>query len=144
MNDRLAQAESSGHWTIGALHDHIEHRFADLERLVDVRFTAQEQATKAALAAAEKAVEKAERLATTRADQQNEWRATVGDLVQTMMPRAEYIVAQTNLVEKVNDIASRQSACEGAGQRTDTIVPWLIAAAGGIVAIVSLLIDFTH
>lgn len=137
---RLERAQESGHWTIGALHDHIDRRIDDLEKRMDERFAAQEKATASALASAEKAVDKAERLATTRADQQNEWRATVGDLVQTMMPRSEYVLSHTSLVEKLNDVSLRLSCDEGAGKRTNDIIPWLIAAAGVIVAVASLLI----
>jgi hypothetical protein len=148
MNDRLAQAESSGHWTIGALHDHIDGRFRALEKLVDTRFEAQATLVAAAKTEAERASDRAERIASYDKAQANEWRQTIGDLTQMMMPRAEYIIAQTALVEKLNDVATRQNLCEGAGKRTDTIIPWIIAAAGvatgAIVAIVSLLIDFTH
>lgn len=143
-NHRLERAEESGRWTVGALHDHIDQRFEDLEKRVVERFDSQEKATAAALVSAEKAVLKAENLATTRADAQNEFRGTIADIVHTMMPRSEYILAHAALVEKLGDIASRQSCNEGADRRTDTIVPWLIAAAGGIVAIISLLIDFTR
>lgn len=131
-------------WTIGALHDHLERRFRDLEKLVDVRFDAQEKATKAALVSAEKAVEKAEKLATSRAEQQNEWRQTVTDLTRMMMPRAEFDTAHGNLVDRMTGLCERMDRAEGRTGQTHTIIPWLIAAAGVIVAVISFIVGFTY
>ena len=123
---------------------YVERRFADLETLIDTRFDAQETATRAALSAAKEAVDKAERLASIRADQQNEWRATVTDLTGLMMPRAEYRLAHDALCEKIETVGDRVTQVEGVKKGVNTVIPWIIASAGGIVAIVSLLIDFTH
>ena len=123
---------------------YVERRFHDLETLIDTRFDAQEKATKASLIAAEKAVLKAEGLATTRAEQQNEWRATVTDLTSLLMPRQEYQQAHAALVDKIGSVDDRVTRVESEKTGIARVVPWLIAAAGGIVAIISLLIDFTH
>lgn len=72
---------SDSAWTVQALYEHTDQRFNDLEQSIERRFDSQDAATKAALVAAEKAVDKAEQLATTRADDQNEWRETVNDVL---------------------------------------------------------------
>ena len=120
MNDkqtRVAKALASGEWTVSALHDHIETVLYLMEQRNQDRFASQERTTAAALKAAAKAVEKAERLADIRAASQNEWRGTVSD-----------IIAQG----------------KGSREQTDTLVPWLIAGAGVIVAAISIVINFTH
>jgi len=124
-----------------SLHEHMEPRFTDLERLIDTRFEAQEKATGAALASAEKAVAKAESLATTRSAQQNEWRGTVNDLITTMMPRAEYAIAHKSLVDKVNDVASCLDRGEGRSTGSNTVIAWVIAGLGVAVAFVTLLLS---
>lgn len=98
-----------------SLHHHFDRRFNDLEKRIDQRFDASEKATQAAMAAAEKAVLKAEALATTRADQQNEWRATVTDLIATTMSREAYDAAHLTLVEKIDALTERVNRAEGTG-----------------------------
>ena len=124
-----------------SLHEHMERRFTDLERLIDTRFEAAEKATCAALGAAEKAVAKAESLATTRSAQQNEWRGTVNDLITTLMPRAEYALAHKSLADKVNDVASCLDRGEGRSSGASTTLAWIIAALGVGVAVVALFVS---
>jgi hypothetical protein len=124
-----------------SLHEHMERRFTDLERLIDTRFEAAETATNAALEAAEVAVTKAEALATTRSTQQNEWRDTVNDLITTMMPRAEYALAHKSLVDKVNDVASCLDRGEGRSTGSNTVIAWVIAGLSAGVAVVTLLLN---
>ena len=113
-----------------SLHEHMERRFTDLERLIDARFEA-----------AEIAVAKAESLATTRSTQQNEWRDTVNDLINTMMPRAEYALAHKALADKVNDVASCLDRGEGRSTGSIATIPWAIAALGVVVAVVALFVS---
>ena len=49
---------------------------------------------------ADKAIDKAEALATHRAMQQNEWRATITEIMTSMVPRTEYAVQHQILAEK--------------------------------------------
>ena len=99
-------------WTVDTLKEYVESQGAACRRHTDDRFEAMEEETSRALASAEKAVEKAERLADVRADvqdriaaersrQQNEWRASLSDLGQTMLTRSEWAVQHQMLVERL-------------------------------------------
>ena len=139
----MSTGAANGDWPANtvSLHDHMERRFRDLERLIDTRFEAQEKITGAALASAEKAVAKAESLAATRSSQQNEWRATVNDLIATMMPRAEYALAHKSLADKLADVASCLDRGEGRSTGSNTVIAWVIAGLGVAVAFVTLLLS---
>lgn len=145
IEDRLEKALNTDQWNVNTLHDHLTMLISELDKRIDQRFAAQEAATKAAMLAAKEAVDKAEKLASTRADAQNEWRATLDDIVGRMLSKEEYNIAHENLVQRLNyenDIVSK-----GVGQRAGMAqtLTWVIA---GSIAIVSLgfgLIEmFTH
>ena len=117
-NSRLQRAQESDRWTVGALKDAVDQRFADtyaridtLERHMDERFDLQDEATKRALESAEKAVLKAESLASIRAENQNEWRGTTNDF-----------------------IAALKGESGGRGQ----VVAWIFGGIGALVGLVSL------
>ena len=108
------------------------------------RFTATEKAVGAALLSAEKAVLKAEDLATARAESQNEWRATTTDLVGQRMSRVEYDAAHKSLSEKIDAISSRLDRAEGTDTGTTRVIPWVIAAVGVLIAASSIIIQLAR
>ncbi len=138
-------------WTIAALHEHmslmltgLEKRMVDHFAAVDAHFATQDAATKSALESAEKAAEKAERLATSRAEQQNEWRQTVTDLAQQMMPRKEHEVTHVAVDSRLADLGSRLDKSQGRGSGASVTVAWLIAGAGVAVGLVSALANLAR
>lgn len=139
---RLERAEEMDRWNSNTLHDHLTAMLLELEKRMDQRFTAQETATNAALVAAEKAVLKAEALASDRASQQNEWRGTVNDLIQTMMPRSEYEQAHGSMETQLASITSRMDQTQGQQKGASATVAYVFAAAAGVVAIGSLVLTF--
>lgn len=152
---RLERAEETDRWTIGALKDHLEKAMTQQWKLTEALFKAQETATSAALAAAEKAVEaalvaqekavlKAEQLATARDHQTDVWKKTVMDRVDLALPRSEYAPAHAAVVKDIDDMATRLDTGSGRSAGVSATVAWIFAGLGGTVAIVSLLIDFTH
>jgi mevalonate kinase len=151
-SERLEKAIETGQWNVSTLHDHITEILLQMERRLDDRFTAQETATAAALAAAkeavnaamaaaEKAVLKAEALATSRAEQQNEWRQTVTDLTQTMMPRAEYEQVHGTLVTQMSDLVTRVNIKEGKGLGSSATMVWMFVGLAGAMSVITLVID---
>ena len=99
--------------SVDALKDDIQ---AQWERIVD-RFAAQETATSIALTAAEKAVVKAEILATARSAQQD---------------------------ERISDLATRAEQGMGRGEGQKSTLYGIAAAIASVVAIVSIIIQLSH
>lgn len=71
---------------------------------VDVRFADQEQAVQAALAAAEKAVVKAELAADKRFESVNEFRGQLTDQANTFISRLEYNANQKAIEQKIETL----------------------------------------
>ena len=83
-----------------ALQQEMDRRFADLASQLDRRFQDSERAVQAALAAAKKAVLKAETASERRFASVNEFRQTLTDQATTFMGRNEYLTAHQGLVDK--------------------------------------------
>ena len=77
------------HWSIEALKEYVDQRFASSEVAVTTALSSAEKAVGAALIAAEKAVEKAEAAQGRVNETQNEFRGTLRDQAADLMPRAE-------------------------------------------------------
>ena len=107
---RNRRGSDAGEWTCETLNEAITTHLDLLSNEMDRRFDAQAVATTTAMSSAEKAVLKAENLATARSEQQNEWRGTVNDLINTMMPRNEYRVIHEALAHQVTDAVSLLTA----------------------------------
>ena len=131
----MTEERRSG-WNVDSLKEHIDQRLDLLSEEIDRRFDAQEIATKTALTSAGKAVNKAEILATQRADQQNEWRGTVSDLISTTVNRAEFTAQHVALMEKIDALSGRLDRHEGgATNATTTRMGTYYLIAGGAVGI---------
>ena len=99
--------------SVDALKDDIQ---AQWERIVD-RFTAQEAATSLALTAAEKAVVKAELLASARSAQQD---------------------------ERISELSKRAEKGEGRGEGSKATLYGAGFAIATVVAVVSIIIQLSH
>ena len=86
-----------------------------LREYVDIRFDAQEKAVNAALAAADRAVAKAESSAERRFESVNEFRSTLADSARLLMPRAESEQAIKSLGDKIDSLTSRFNTREDQG-----------------------------
>lgn len=74
---------------------------------VDVRFDSQKESVLQALAAADRAVMKAETAAEKRFESVNEFRNTLSDQQRNLMPRSEVTAIVTALSDKI-DVATKQ------------------------------------
>ena len=122
-------------WTVETLKAHI-----------DCRFKQQEDATNKALASAQTAVDKAERLADIRSSaqdrmaeatkaQQNEWRASLQDMTATYVTQDQYATAHSTLVEKIDRLQVRLDRQEGTASGADKTVRWLFAGVGVLIGL---------
>ena len=118
--------ENVSGWTTDTLHTHVmrqldllredlKNRTAAEIRAHDLAFAAQSTAMKAALASAEKAVDAAlaaqkeavsvaQVVAEKRADIQNEWRASLNDVLSRAMPRAEAEAVIARATERIQEM----------------------------------------
>jgi hypothetical protein len=101
-----------------------------LREYVDVRFSAQEKAVEAALAAADRANIKAENAADKRFEAVNEFRKTLSDETATFVTRSEYMSTHKALEEKVTDLMSRVSAAENRGAGSSQTWSYVLGALG--------------
>src|SRR6478752_7363989 len=100
-------------WTVETLKEYLEaliaaHGMADRDR-----FDAQEKAVNAALAAAERAVTKAEIAAEKRFDSVNEFRAQLADQARDFMPRKEFEVQLGALSARVDMLTNSEQRSAG-------------------------------
>lgn len=103
---------------VKALRDEVLAQFASERRYTDAQFAAQKEAmsfgflsqreaTQSALAAADRAVNKAEDASTKRFDSVNEFRSTLSDQQRTLMPRAEAELLVKGLEGRVSDLSEQ-------------------------------------
>jgi len=95
-----------------------------LREYVDVRFEAQQKAVESALAAADRAVQKAEVAADKRFDSVNEFRNTLSDQTRTLIPRTEAEQQFKDVAEKLANLTTRLNAIEDRGRGAND--SWLI------------------
>lgn len=112
------------------LRDHLTMLLVATQDKNEVRFVAMEKATAAALAAAQRAVEKAEIAVEKRLEGMNEFRGTLSDQASMLMPRAEAENRLTTLSERVAALSSRIDRGEGKGSGLSAGWGYLIGAVG--------------
>lgn len=100
------------------------------ERANGQRFDAQEKAVSAALAAAKEAVVKAEAAAEKRFDSVNEFRNTLKDQQQTLLPRAEAVVQFKIMQERLDAIDARLTLIQGRSEGASWLWSIVLGLAG--------------
>jgi hypothetical protein len=110
-----------------------------LREYVDIRFEAQAEAVKSALASADRAVAKAEAASDKRFDAVNEFRASLNDNTRTLLPRAEAEQAFKAINEKLEQLTSRVNTRDDRGQGMSDIWGYIVGAIGILALIISYL-----
>lgn len=138
-------------WNVESLHAHVAGMRAEADRRYEQRFQDQEKAVAAALAAADRAVAKAELAANSRFDSVNEFRAQLTDQTATFLSRAEADtrtsaladrtdVALNNLSALLGALADRVGAIEGRSRGLNDGWGYVAGALGLIGMIISIII----
>lgn len=123
------------HGELVTLREYVDMRF---ESIRDEIRTAREE-TKTALAAADKAVAKAETASDKRFEGVNEFRAALSDSSRMLMPRAESEAMMKALSEKIEKIDDRISSREERSQGRGDLWGWIVGAVGALLAVVAYL-----
>lgn len=125
-----------------AERDRLYNLRADLQDKANMqRFESMERANSLALSVAKDAVSKAETAAEKRFDSVNEFRSTLKDQQQTLMPRVEAESRLKGIEERMALIQNRLDIITGNKQGTDWLWGVLIAAAIGAAIIFGFLFN---
>jgi|SRR6185369_100757 len=119
-----------------SLKEHFEDLLEEADKRYQQRFNDTKIAVDAALAAAEKAVTKAEMAAEKRFESVNEFRNTLSDQQRTLMPRAETEALFKVVEDKITVITSNQTRSDGKGVGIAQALGWILAG----IAIIGFLI----
>jgi hypothetical protein len=113
-----------------------------------VHFTAlmqeHEKAVKAALAAADTAVNKAEYNSEKWRDSANEWRQAMDDREVKFMPRTEYTSAHQALIDRIGALENRVTKNEGTGQGLKQGWGYLVAGVGLLLVLLGIFGALKH
>jgi len=111
-----------------------------LREYVDIRFEAQEKAVNAALAAAQKAVDKAETAAEQKFESVNEFRAALSDSSRLNLPRTEFEQVHRTLSDKIDELATRLNARDNRGEGMSQVWVVIVAALALVASIVGIFV----
>jgi hypothetical protein len=114
-------------WTIETLYVHFTALMEEHEKAV-----------KAALAAAETAVNKAEYNSEKWRDSANEWRQAMDDREVKFLPRTEYTAAHQALIDRIGMLENRVTKNEGTGQGLKQGWGYLIAAVALVMTLMGI------
>jgi hypothetical protein len=120
--------------------DHINARLAEMDLRYTQRHDAAQKAVEAALAAAEKAVGKAEIAATRRFEAVNEFRGQLADQAGRFLTRDEYEARHQSLAERIAAIKEIVDKDTGRGTGLQSGWGYLIGAVGLISAVIAILV----
>lgn len=119
-----------------ALERRLEERFDTQTVAVDKAFLAAQQATQAALAAAEKAVTKAELASDKRFDAANGFREQLNTQAARLVGKDQFDAVQQRLDDRVRELSARLDTAEGTSKGMKMSGGLLSAVLAGIAAIV--------
>lgn len=125
-----------GDWSIEALKEYVDQRFAASETATTTALSAAEKAVSAALTAAEKAVTKAEASQEKVNVTQNEFRGTLKDQAADLMPRAETELLITDLRSQIGEL--RGTRREGIGVSANIVAAVITIAVMAVGAVASI------
>lgn len=117
---------------------------AEKDKNYNQRFDNVVEATKSALAAADRAVSKAEIATEKRFEGVNEFRKTLSDQQVTFMPRAEIQILHDSLSEKIAKVDNRVSLIEGNKTGLSQGWGWAVGVLGIIIAVVTILLRLSQ
>ena len=159
-------------WTVDTLKEYADQRCAANLRHIDDKFEsinqifiARDEAQQIAMTAAQRAVDKAERLADLRAAsqdamakehalRQNEWRATINDVISERLTRREWEQGHNGLIEKLDALERRHDAdlmevrqnlseSKGRGVGQHAVVLWLFVGLTALISIAAIILDLS-
>jgi hypothetical protein len=144
----MADSEPSPHgWTLDTLEKYLNSRIDGLKEFYDAALAASKEQVTIAMTAADKAVTKAELANDKRFESVNEFRGALTDQSRDLLPRAEYLVQNANIVDRItlltDTITKLQSVSQGRASGINAvgaIVLGCLAGLASLVAVISLFV----
>lgn len=131
-----AQLEAYHNHCISALE---ALKFEFYEHLKEAR-----EATKSALTASEKAIDKQEAASEKRFESVNEFRKTLADQAERFMSRSEAIAQLDRNAERISDLNDRMNRNEGKGRGLDAAWIYALGAIAALGTVISLFVAFNQ
>jgi hypothetical protein len=127
-------------WTLTTLYMHLLAILEERDKRYGQRFTDLETALRAALAASEKAILKAEMATERRFEAVNEFRSTLSDQAGQFITRSEAEAATARNTERIQELTDRINRSEGRGAGLGAGWGYLVAAVGVIAAVIAIVL----
>jgi hypothetical protein len=121
-----------------SLREYVDTRFSAQEKAVAAALAAAKEAVAAALAAADRAVAKAEAASERRFEGVNEFRSSLNDQSRLLMPRSESEQAMRAMTEKIDVLTARVNARDDRGIGRTDVAGWIVGAVGFIGAVIAI------
>jgi hypothetical protein len=134
---------SEAEWTVETLRLHLMAILAERDERYGQRFADLETALRAALAASEKAIGKAESATEKRFEAVNEFRGTLSDQASQFMTRTEATALTDRNTERIQELADRVNRSEGRGTGVSASWGYLVGAAGLVATVIAIVVAFT-
>jgi hypothetical protein len=125
-------------WTPDLVLKHVAGLLDERDQRYSQRFHDLDEATKTALASAEKAVNKAEAAAEKRFEAVNEFRGTLSDQAATFITRTEVDAAVSRNTERIQELTDRVNRSEGQGSGKDSLRTLALSAVSVVTALGAL------
>lgn len=123
-------------WTVATLKTHLDTRIDDLDRRLTGMIASESEKARMNLRASEDAINKAEKATELRFQSVNEFRATLSDQANMLIPRTEVLAYFQRLAEQMASLQSRLDRLEGSSGHTSVAWGYVFAVIGSIAAIV--------
>jgi hypothetical protein len=130
-------------WTVETLRVHLMAILAERDERYGQRFSDLETALRAALAASEKAIGKAEIATERRFESVNEFRQTLGDQAAQFMTRTEATALTDRNTERIQEITDRLNRSEGRGTGVSASWGYLVGAAVLVATVIAIVVAIT-
>ena len=140
--ERLEQERDGDNRICQLRHDNLGKQIDVILLNINGRFDQQDEKTATALAVAKEATLKAEALATIRAEQQNEWRSTVNDIINKMLTKDAFDRAHAVLEEKHLNLARRVDMNDAANIGMRKTVTILITIVSLAIVVLTFMFEF--
>lgn len=124
--------------------DHVRALLREIELRNEQRFVAQRQAVDAALAAADRAVLKAEAAAEKRFEGVNEFRGQLADQQRTLMPRSEAEIRLSVLSDRMSAVEKAVLQVSSRGIGAKDAWGWVVGVIGFVLSVLALLSMLTR
>jgi hypothetical protein len=129
-------------WSVETLRQYILSLIDQHDRQYRERFEAQNTQVAMALAAAEKAVGKAETATERRFEGVNEFRSAMDDQQRLFLPRKEYEAMVHTMTERVDLLGTRIERMESKGAGASVGWGYAVGAVGLVAVVVAIIMQF--